>query len=322
MIGTIEGMYTRGVYNFYYQDINLSANPVGTDVNGRQMYGDITTLTGNPVPKNRPAPTLGDVFEISNTKTHDYSYSITEQIVKRFSSNFEGQVAYTYGRSYDVWDVTSSVAQSNWQFGRSYSGRQDAQDLYPSKWDAPNRFVVSGEYTLPTKTGVSLTWIGESGVPYEYVYGSDMNGDNFTSNDLIYVPKNAHDTTQIRFTQNGNLTPRDAGRFARDLHQRAFLLELAARHDHAAQLLPLAVGQGRQPLGAPDAALSCKATASSCSSTSSTSSTCSTRTGARATSAARTARRCSPAGRTSRVRAVRRSPAAQAALNRSSSTTR
>ena len=171
------------------------------------MYGNITTLTGNPVPQQRPAPTLGDIFEISNTKTHDYSYSITEQIVKRFSNNFEGQVAYTYSRSYDVWDVTSSVAQSNWQFGRSYSGRQDAQDLYASKWDAPNRFVVSGEYTLPTKTGVSLTWIGESGVPYEYVYGSDMNGDNFTSNDLIYVPKNAHDTTQIRFTQNGNLTP-------------------------------------------------------------------------------------------------------------------
>jgi hypothetical protein len=217
MIGTIEGMYTRGVYQFYYQDINLSKDPTGTwcpqsgcDANGdnvRQMYGDITSLTSNPVPKNRPAPTLGDIFEISNTKTHDYSYSITEQIVKRFSNNFEGQVAYTYSRSYDVWDVTSSVAQSNWQFGRSYSGRQDAQDLYPSKWDAPNRFVVSGEYTLPTKTGVSLTWIGESGIPYEYVYGSDMNGDNFTSNDLIYVPKNAHDTTQIRFAQNGNLTP-------------------------------------------------------------------------------------------------------------------
>jgi hypothetical protein len=66
---------------------------------------------------------------------------------------------------------------------------------------------VSGEYTLPTKTGVSLTWIGESGVPYEYVYGSDMNGDNSSSNDLLYVPKNAHDTTEVRFSANGNITP-------------------------------------------------------------------------------------------------------------------
>jgi hypothetical protein len=199
MIGTIEAMYTRSIYNFYYQDINLAKDPIGVDFKGRALYGDITSLTGNPVPVNRPAPTMGDVFEISNSKTHDYSYSITEQLIKRFSNNFEGQIAYTYSRSYDVWDLTSSVAQSNWQFGRSYAGRQDAADLYPSKWDAPHRFVVSGEYTLPTKTGISMTWIGESGVPYEYVYGSDMNGDNFTSNDLLYVPKNAHDTTEIRF---------------------------------------------------------------------------------------------------------------------------
>jgi hypothetical protein len=202
-------MYTRSIYNFYYQDIGLVANPIGADRNGRQLYGDIASLTTNPVP-TRPTTGIGDVFEISNTKTHDYSYSVTGQLVKRFSNNFEGQLAYTYGRSYDVWDLTSSVAQSNWQFGRSYAGRQDAQDLYPSKWDAPHRLVASGQYTFPTKTGVSLTWIGESGVPYEYVYGSDMNGDNFASNDLLYVPKNAHDTTEIRFqaiTGASALTP-------------------------------------------------------------------------------------------------------------------
>ncbi|MGH7616761.1 MAG: carboxypeptidase regulatory-like domain-containing protein, partial [Gemmatimonadaceae bacterium] len=135
VIGTVEAMYTRSIYNFYYQDINLAHDPIGYDFKGRALYGDINSLTGNPVPVSRPAPTMGDVFEISNSKTHDYSYSLTEQVVKRFSNNFEGQVAYTYSRSYDVWDLTSSVAQSNWQFGRSYAGRQDAADLYPSKWD-------------------------------------------------------------------------------------------------------------------------------------------------------------------------------------------
>jgi len=33
-----------------------------------------------------------------------------------------------------------------------------------------------------------------------------MNGDNFASNDLIYVPKDAHDLNEIRFTQLGNAT--------------------------------------------------------------------------------------------------------------------
>jgi hypothetical protein len=54
---------------------------------------------------------------------------------------------------------------------------------------------------------VLLIWIGESGVPFEYVYNGDMNGDNSTANDLIYVPKNAHDTTEIRFQANGAITP-------------------------------------------------------------------------------------------------------------------
>ncbi len=210
VIATVEAMYTRSIHSFYYQNIGLQDNPIGFDRNGRALYGDIATLTGNPAPVRKPIPgttsTLGDVINISNTKTHDYAYSYIGQLVKRFSNNFEGQFAYTYGRSYNVWDLTSSVAFSNWSFGRSYSGRQDAQDLYPSKWDTPHRLAAGATYTFPTRTGVSLTWIGESGVPFEYVYNGDMNGDNSTANDLIYVPKNAHDTTEIRFTANGAIT--------------------------------------------------------------------------------------------------------------------
>jgi hypothetical protein len=145
------------------------------------------------------------VFHIRNTyKEHDYAYSATGQLQKRFSDAFEGMVAYTYGHSYSVWDLTSSVAQSNWQFGRSYAGRQDAEELRPSKFDAPHRLIGSATYSFPSKTDVSFTFSGESGVPFEYVYGTDMNGDNFNSNDLIYVPKNARDPNEIRFSNITN----------------------------------------------------------------------------------------------------------------------
>ncbi|HEY4954572.1 MAG TPA: carboxypeptidase regulatory-like domain-containing protein [Gemmatimonadaceae bacterium] len=211
IVGTIEGIYTRSVYNFYYQNIGVVDNPIGTDRNGRSLYGDITSATSNVVVSRKPIPGttrfLGDVIALTNTKTKDYSYSFTTQMVKRFSNSFEGSAAYTYARSYDVWDLTSSVAFSNWAFGRSYSGRQDDQTLYPSKWDVPHKVVFNGSYTFKTKTDVSLFFIGESGVPYEYVYGSDMNGDNGTANDLVYVPKDAHDPTEIQFVTNGNLTP-------------------------------------------------------------------------------------------------------------------
>jgi hypothetical protein len=211
VVGTIEGMYTRSVANFYYQNIGLVDNPIGTDRNGRALYGDIPSAAGNPTPSRKPIPgtarTLGDVIALTNTKTHDYAYSYTGQLQKRFSNSFEGSVAYTYGHSYSVWNLTSSVAFSNWSFGRSYSGRQDAQDLAPSTFDVPHRIVAGGTYTFPSKTDLSFTFFGESGIPFEYVYGSDINGDGSTANDLVYVPKNAHDPNEILFQQNGNLTP-------------------------------------------------------------------------------------------------------------------
>lgn len=211
VIGTFEGMYTRSVANFYYRDIGLADEPLGTDRNGRVLYGDITSAAGNPVAVRKPIPGttrfLGQVIDLSNTKTHDYAYSWTGQLQKRFSNAFEGSLAYTYGRSYSVWDVTSSVAFSNWSFGRSLSGREDAQDLAPSKFDVPHRVVASGTYSFPSKTDVSFTFFGESGIPYEYIYGSDLNGDGSSGNDLIYVPTDAHLASEILFQPNGTLTP-------------------------------------------------------------------------------------------------------------------
>ena len=199
------------MYNFYYQNIGVVDAPIGTDRNGRVLYGDITSASSNVIVSRKPIPggtaVLGDVIALSNTKTKDYSYSYTGQLQKRFSNHFEGSAAYTYGRSYNVWDLTSSVAFSNWSFGRSYAGRQDAQELAPSKWDVPHKIVFNGSYSFPTKTDLSLFFIGESGSPYEYVYGNDMNGDNSGANDLVYVPKDAHDANEILFSQNGNLTP-------------------------------------------------------------------------------------------------------------------
>ncbi|HEY8852616.1 MAG TPA: carboxypeptidase regulatory-like domain-containing protein, partial [Gemmatimonadaceae bacterium] len=213
VIATVEALYTRSVANFYYQNIGLVDNPIGTDRNGRSLYGDIASAGGAPIPSRKPVPgstparTLGDVINLSNTKTHDYAYSYTGQLQKRFSNSFEGSLAYTYGRSYDVWDLTSSIALSNWSFGRSYSGRQDAQDLYPSKFDVPHRVIAGGTYSFASKTDVSVNFVGESGIPFEYIYGSDVNGDGSSGNDLVYVPTDARLASEILFQQNGNLTP-------------------------------------------------------------------------------------------------------------------
>src|SRR6266566_7351160 len=56
VIGTFEAMYTRSVSNFYYQNIGLVDDPIGTDRNGRSLYGDIPSAAGNPTPSRKPIP--------------------------------------------------------------------------------------------------------------------------------------------------------------------------------------------------------------------------------------------------------------------------
>ena len=52
-----------------------------------------------------------------------------------------------------------------------------------------------------------MFYTGESGVPFTWIYSGDINGDNSANNDPIYIPKDAHNASEIVFAQNGTLTP-------------------------------------------------------------------------------------------------------------------
>jgi hypothetical protein len=196
VIGTIEGLYTKMIQNFWYTNLGLPDAPIGTDRNGRELYGDI--VNGSVRPSYKPA-VGADVINIAN-EGKDYTYDLTGRLQKRFTDRFEGSIAYTYSHSYDVMDLTSSVAYSNWQFGRAYSNLQTDQDLHYSKWDVPHRIVASGTYSFPSKTDISFIFTGESGVPYTLVYSGDMNGDGSSNNDPIYIPKSVTDPNEIQFS--------------------------------------------------------------------------------------------------------------------------
>ncbi|HZI40550.1 MAG TPA: carboxypeptidase regulatory-like domain-containing protein, partial [Gemmatimonadaceae bacterium] len=128
VVGTFEGLYTKMIQNFWYKNIALLDDPtsLGKDRNGRQLYG---TLVNNAPTQTFKPGLAADVIHITN-ENKDYAYNLTGRLQKRFSDRFEGSVAYTYSHSYDVIDLTSSVAYSNWQFGRAYSNRQDDLDLH------------------------------------------------------------------------------------------------------------------------------------------------------------------------------------------------
>ncbi|WP_310570179.1 carboxypeptidase regulatory-like domain-containing protein [Gemmatimonas sp.] len=193
VIATFDGLYSRSINNFFYNNINIPQTG-RIDAQGRTVFANFAA-TG--IPTVAPLfPVYGsNVIELSN-QSKDYAYSGTGQLRKRFNGAFEGSVAYTYGRSYSVTDLTSSVALSNWQFGRVYSGLQTDAPVNASLFDQPHRVLVNGTYTAPWKsnqTNITFYYSKASGTPYSFVYSGnggrgDMNGDGSNANDPIYIP--------------------------------------------------------------------------------------------------------------------------------------
>jgi hypothetical protein len=209
IVGTLEGLYSKSQNNAFYRNLALAANPVAVDNRGRQLYG---VLTGTGATPSTSGPRT-QVLDVTNANG-DYTWSMTAQVQKSFTDNFDGSFAYTHQVSRDVVSVTSSTAGSNYRYQRDVSGRLDDMSVGKSKYDQPHRLIATGSYRFPTFTDVSIIYTGNSGSPYDYVYGSnggttgDLNADGQSQNDLIYVPKNALDQTEILFQgYNGACTP-------------------------------------------------------------------------------------------------------------------
>jgi hypothetical protein len=207
VIATIEGLYSRSQDNAFYQNLALEG-PQGTDSRGRVLYGILTANGATPTTTGSRT----QVLDVTNS-SGDYTWSLTGQLQKSFTDRFDGSIAYTFQQARDVVSVTSSTAGSNFRYQRDVSGRLDDMSVSRSKYDQPHRIVATGSYRFKTYTDVSIVYTGNSGAPFDFVYGSnggstgDLNADGQSQNDLMYVPTNATDPNEILFTgYNGNAT--------------------------------------------------------------------------------------------------------------------
>jgi hypothetical protein len=200
LVGSLEGLYTKALSNPFYSNLAL-AGPQGRDRNGRVLYGTLTTTGGT-------ATTVGGRQQVIDvTDIHgDYTYSLTGTLQKTFFDNFQGSLAYAYSQTRDVAATTSSTQGSNYRYQRDLSGYLEDRSLTRGKEDMPHRIVATGTWRLKTLTDFSLIYIGNSGAPFDYVYAAgsgsgsgDANADGQSQNDLVYVPKDAHDPNEILF---------------------------------------------------------------------------------------------------------------------------
>jgi len=204
VVGTVEGLYTRGVHDFFFVNENLRG-PVGVDRRGRVMYGAVNPL-GAASP-DTVTSLFPEVIGLEN-QSRNYSYNITGRLEKRFSNGVQASAAYSFSRVRDVQTHLYPAFNDDWQFGRVVSGGH--RDKHPgvSDFDQPHKVVLVATYTFPWaswKTDVSFYYVGTSGRPYTYTAGAvgtkgDLNADGSNVNDPIYVPRDAADTNEIQFT--------------------------------------------------------------------------------------------------------------------------
>lgn len=210
----LEGIYTKDINAVYLENINLPnamGKAVGTDnrpiwytfANGiptvstknNQIYGGTKGVNAPTTGNTVTSPNISDAIVIKNTNL-GYSYAFTATVSKAFSNGLFASLAYTNSDSRSVNDG-GSIAQSQWR-DRVVSGDPNENVASYSSYLQSHRINAYGSYKInylneKASTTFGFTYSVAPAGRYSYVYSGDMNGDNQTSNDLMFVPRNESD---------------------------------------------------------------------------------------------------------------------------------
>lgn len=201
---TAEAIYSKGLHRVALEQANIagpsgaSVDPLGIGV--RPIYDSPLPRTYSGEYANVRSEDFNSVLNLTNV-SKGQSYVLFGELGRDFEDgSFRG--SYTYTRSEDVMSLTSQSAIRS--FSESPISGEIAPDVRPvtrSDFDTPNRFTFTGTFSRWAKHGgptVSVTYRGQSGRPYSYVYANDVNwdghGDEFDwhsesrGNDLVYLP--------------------------------------------------------------------------------------------------------------------------------------
>ncbi|HUR00897.1 MAG TPA: TonB-dependent receptor [Gemmatimonadaceae bacterium] len=191
VFGSLDFIYTTSRDNLYLNDVNLV--PLGTDSEGRAMYGTITSA-GVARPTRLDSAAYGPVFRFSNVDS-DRAVSLSASLQRKWHSGSLLQLGYNWSRAMDVMSLTgftSTVIFRNSPVDGSLAKRNRTR----SSRDIPHTFVAVALVPLGGGVTSSLLFRARSGTPYAFtVSGGDANADGTTRNDLFYVPRSLSDFT-------------------------------------------------------------------------------------------------------------------------------
>ena len=194
-IGGAEYIYTRDVNGVYYINANLA--PANTAFSGADSRPRWTT--GNRINSN-----ITSAIVLKNQDV-GRSWNLAFTLERPFSNGLYAKAAYSYGESKNTVDP-GSIAFGSWN-NNQHSADPNNPGLGYSFASPGHRIfgVVSyrKEYFKFGATSFSMFWETRNGGNGSYTFSGDLNGDGGTSNDLIYIPRDASEMNFEQFTSSG-----------------------------------------------------------------------------------------------------------------------
>jgi hypothetical protein len=194
LIGTAEFLYNRDVNGIYYINANLPAAQTsfsGADTRPRWTSNRINSNVANAT--------------VLKNQNEGYSWNLAASLEKPFSRGLFAKVAYSFGEAKNT--VNPGSIASGSYFNNAMSGDPNNPGLAFASEAAGHRVLAAisyrKEYFNFGGTTVSLFWEGYSLGRASYTYSGDLNGDGGTSNDLIYIPRDASEMNFEQFTASG-----------------------------------------------------------------------------------------------------------------------
>ena len=170
-----EVLWSKNLEDVYYTNVNKLENGV-SPLDGRPRYTNVSTALSNAI-------------LLTNTNKGEQRLA-SLQLNKRFGRTFTLSASYANQDSTSAFDGTSSQALSNWQFHHTTGDIFEPQ-VSRSAFETEHRINLGA--TLNFDTGflghrLGLYYNAQSGRPYSLLFGTDINGDGFSTNDLLFVP--------------------------------------------------------------------------------------------------------------------------------------
>lgn len=201
LVASAEFMYSKFVNNVNYINANLrEATDVLKGADNRPKFGGFGLAGAAANNANRINIKITDAT-VMNNNNDGYTGNLTFKLERPFRKNFSWMLAYNHGFAKDLISA-GSIAFSSWSQNVSVRGNNHP-DLAFSNNDQRHRFVGNVSYRfewLKDKSmGTTFTLFYESRNQgrVSYLVSGDLNGDQISGNDLIYVPNHAN---EIYFT--------------------------------------------------------------------------------------------------------------------------